>query len=66
MVLGDKHPDTLMLMVHLGATYSKLGRSIEAEELGKQAMENMERLLGTDHPNTLRAMNYLTVIYRDQ
>ena len=42
------------------------GRLKEAEELGLKALEAKRRLLGNDHPGTLRAMGNLASTCRDQ
>ena len=47
-LLGAEHPNTLLSMGHLAATYSKQGLWKEAEELQFQVNEARLRLLGAE------------------
>lgn len=64
-VFGAEHPDTLMSMGNLAATFWRLGRFQEAETLGIQVVENKKRILGAEHPDTLTWMNNLASIISD-
>ena len=65
-VLGEAHPDTLMIMANLASTYCNQGRWGEGEELFVKVMETMKRVLGEAHPDTLTSMAYLATTYRSQ
>jgi Tetratricopeptide repeat len=65
-LLGAEHPDTLISMGNLGATYRHQGRWNEAEKLEVDVMELRKRLLGPEHPHTLRSMTSLAATYRHQ
>jgi tetratricopeptide (TPR) repeat protein len=51
-VLGEKHPETLIVTVNLARAYWEQGRIKEAEELQAQALEIFSRVLGEKHPDT--------------
>jgi hypothetical protein len=51
--LGLEHPDTLMSMINLASTYSRQGKSNEAEALQMEVLEEWKRIQGPQHPNTL-------------
>jgi nucleoside phosphorylase/tetratricopeptide (TPR) repeat protein len=65
-VLGPEHPDTLISMAGLAATYCSQGRWKEAEVLEVQVMERHRQVLGPEHPDTLRSMGNLAATYRNQ
>ena len=44
--------------------YRVVGRTAEAIPLHEQTLANRERVLGTDHPNTLASRNNLAMAYR--
>ncbi|KAJ7614954.1 hypothetical protein FB45DRAFT_1109314 [Roridomyces roridus] len=60
-LLGNKHPDTLLAMANLAATYSQLGRYQEAEGLNLSVLQGCQKLLGNDHPEMLHAMANLAM-----
>ncbi|KAF7345873.1 FabD/lysophospholipase-like protein [Mycena venus] len=62
-LLGADHPDTLLAMANLAATYRQLGRYQEAEPLQGIVLEKRKQVLGADHPDTLRAMGNLAATY---
>ncbi|KAJ7888011.1 hypothetical protein B0H13DRAFT_2277448 [Mycena leptocephala] len=62
-LLGADHPDTLLAMGNLAATYRKLGRYQEAEPLESIVLEKRKQVLGADHPETLMAMANLACTY---
>ncbi|KAJ7622319.1 P-loop containing nucleoside triphosphate hydrolase protein [Roridomyces roridus] len=64
-LLGDDHPDTLIVMANLAATYSGLGRYQEAELLQSSVLARRPKLLGDDHPDTLNAMADLAATYSE-
>ena len=45
-ILGAEHPDTLSSMRNLASTYSKQGRTKEAEELQVAVLEANKKVLG--------------------
>ena len=53
-------------MASLAATYWNQGRWKDAEELQVKVMEAWSRVLGEEHPSTLRAMANLAATYRKQ
>ena len=53
-------------MSNLASTYRKQGRWKEAEELQLLVMETRKRLLGEEHPSSLRSMAKLASTYRKQ
>ncbi|KAJ6543520.1 hypothetical protein DFH09DRAFT_1390615 [Mycena vulgaris] len=78
-VLGEDHLDTLHAMRALAATYHKLGKFKEAEEintyhtlgklqeaeeLGLVVLEKRRKILGEDHLDTLHAMGNLASTYQ--
>lgn len=44
-VIGDEHPDTLLSMSNLAASYSRLGQFQKAMDLHKQTLE-LQRHIG--------------------
>ncbi|KAJ7863921.1 hypothetical protein B0H13DRAFT_1899392 [Mycena leptocephala] len=62
--LGREHPDTLIAMGNLAASYRALGQSKEAAELQAVVFEKSKLLLGEEHPDTLIAMGNLAASYR--
>ncbi|KAJ7443166.1 P-loop containing nucleoside triphosphate hydrolase protein [Mycena galericulata] len=62
-MLGEEHPDTLMSMANLAATYRNLGRWIDAQALEVLVMEKRKCLLGEEHPDTLTSMANLAATY---
>ena len=55
-----------MSLHNLALLYKTQGRYVEAEPLIKRALEASERVLGKEHPDTLRSVNNLAVLYRTQ
>jgi len=53
-----------MLRNNLALAYRAAGRTAEAIALLEQALADRERLLGTDHPDTLASRNNLAIAYR--
>ncbi|KIJ99879.1 hypothetical protein K443DRAFT_8078 [Laccaria amethystina LaAM-08-1] len=52
-------------MANLASTYWNLGKYAEAEKLGIQVLDARNRILGVEHPDTIRAMGNLALIYYD-
>ncbi|KAJ7716760.1 P-loop containing nucleoside triphosphate hydrolase protein [Mycena metata] len=65
LLLGEDHPHTLLAMLNLAATCSKLGGFQKAEELEVLVLEKRTKVLGEDHPQTLSAMGNLASTYSD-
>ena len=65
-VLGPKHPSTLTSMGNLAMTYSRQGRSSEAEQLEVRVLALRKEVLGLKHPDTLTSMNNLAMTYSEQ
>ena len=55
-----------MGMSDLAITFCQQGRWKEAEELELRVMEVMRRVLGDEHPNTLKSVGNLVDTYRHQ
>ena len=62
-LLGEEHPDTLIIMNNLGAFYSNQRRFAEAEPLFDKVLEARKRILGPDHQYTLNTMTNLAQLY---
>ena len=58
--------DLLTIMANLASTYWSQGRWKEAEELHVLVMETSMRVLGEEHPDSLRSMTNLAFTYRSQ
>ena len=52
-LLGNDHPDMLVIMANLAATYQKQGHWNDAERLRVVVVEKMKQLLGDNHPDML-------------
>jgi len=65
-IFGSEHPDTLISMGNLAATYRNQGRWDEAEELEVQVMKTSLRVLKAEHPDTLISMANLAATYWNQ
>ena len=50
-------------MANLAATYQKLGKYTEAQKLQMQVLDARNRILGVEHPETLRAMGNIAATY---
>jgi Tetratricopeptide repeat len=53
-------------MANLAAIYGQQGRWNEAETLQVDVVELRKRLLGAEHPDTLKSMADLAATYRQQ
>ena len=62
-VLGEKHPDTIELMIPLAYSYRKQGRYDEAEEIVLKNLGIHEEMLGEKHPDTISSMASLGTTY---
>ncbi|KAJ6515432.1 hypothetical protein C8R45DRAFT_919478 [Mycena sanguinolenta] len=65
-LLGKNHPQTLIAMSQLAATYRKLGELEKAEKLQILALGKLKKLWGDMHQDTLQATANLAVIYQKQ
>ena len=57
MVLGEKHPHTLISISTLATVLEAQGSYEEAEELNRRALGAQEELLGREHRDTLISLN---------
>jgi len=68
--IGEKYGDRPLIDARLrgtiGETYRALGRYEHAEPQLEKALEIRKRVLGDDHPDTLRSMNNLAFLYMRQ
>jgi Tetratricopeptide repeat len=55
LVLGDRHPDTLMAMANLARTWKSQGRNQEAIALMRQVERLQREVLGIDHRQTMNS-----------
>ncbi|KAF7362774.1 FabD/lysophospholipase-like protein [Mycena venus] len=62
-LLGDNHPDTLLIMGSLARTYSDLGEHQKAKELNVIVLEKQQQLLCDNHLVTLHTMGSLASAY---
>lgn len=49
-MLGKEHLDTLESMNELSTVLNSLGKYKEAEQMQQQVFQEMERILGKEHP----------------
>lgn len=61
---GERHPNTLRLMMRLGQVYRKIGRESEAKQALEQALEGLETTLGPAHILTLQSTHALGSLYK--
>ncbi|KAJ7060697.1 hypothetical protein C8F01DRAFT_1290475 [Mycena amicta] len=54
---------SLMQQSNLASTYSDLGQYTDAQKLKEQVLEQQTRLLGAEHPKTIRAAGNLAATY---
>jgi hypothetical protein len=52
-VVGERHPDTLIMMRNLGRLYDAEGKRVEAERLLSKVVKAQTNVLGPEHPDTL-------------
>ncbi len=63
--MGAEHSSTLNSRHHLAAAYREAGRADEAVPLLEQTLQARERVLGSDHPDTVNTRNLLTPGHED-
>lgn len=61
---GGEVPDRLKTLYNLVMQYTKQGRYEVAVPLCKQALEDLERTLGHNHPDVATMLNVLAFVYR--
>ena len=61
--VGEKHPDTLIVLECLANSYSCLGDYSKACELQNIVYNGRKEILGENHPETLNALNNLANSY---
>lgn len=61
-VLGESHPDTLMVMSCLADTLSSLGDLDSAESLHSECFMRRLDTLGSSHPDTIASFDALTKV----
>jgi serine/threonine protein kinase len=64
--LGDAHPDTLLAQVALGSLDFADYKLAEAQPLLEGAMEQLERVRGPEHPDTLDAIHLVGQLHWHQ
>ncbi|HEY1379215.1 MAG TPA: serine/threonine-protein kinase, partial [Gemmataceae bacterium] len=60
---GPDHPDTLLCMNNLAASYRALNRPTDALKLHEEILAVRKRVLPPDHPDVLRSINNLALCY---
>lgn len=63
---GEKHPDTLLAMANLAATYYDQQRYDKAVKLDVDVLNLRREILGDEHPDTILARENLTATYEAQ
>jgi hypothetical protein len=58
-ILGEDHPNTLVLANNLAFVLHELGQQEEARVLAEDTLTRMRRVLGADHPHALRSASIL-------
>ena len=53
-------------MNNLANVYHKQQKYTEAEQLYVECLEKQKSILGIDHPDTLKTMNNLAIVYKNQ
>jgi nucleoside phosphorylase/tetratricopeptide (TPR) repeat protein len=66
LLLGQKNPDTLVIMNNLAQALSKQGNYAEAERIHRQTLALREKVLSPEHPDTLVSMSNLAKTLKDQ
>jgi tetratricopeptide (TPR) repeat protein len=59
VVLGEDHPDRLVLLINMGSLSKQLNHPDDAEKYFKEAIERVSRTLGQDHPYYLAPVQSL-------
>ena len=59
--LGDDHENTRATATYLAWALRERGRYAEARELDEDTLARCRRVLGEDHPDTLRSANNLAI-----
>ncbi|HTW81980.1 MAG TPA: tetratricopeptide repeat protein [Terracidiphilus sp.] len=62
-VLGNEHPDTLIVDQNLASIYLDQGKFSKAETLLSKTLEAQRRILGEQNPDTLTSMYDLADVY---
>ena len=65
-VLGDEHPDTLMVDQNLASVYIDRGEYLKAEALYRKTLATQRRMLGEQNPDTLTSMFGLADVYEHE
>jgi DnaJ-domain-containing protein 1 len=65
-VLGEEHPDTLLVMNDLGQTLYAQDDLSGARKLEEHVLAALRRALGEEHPDTLKAMGNLAQMLKAQ
>jgi hypothetical protein len=55
-VRADDHPDTLACAVNAALDRQESANDLEARQELQQTLDRLERILGTDHPDTVDAV----------
>ena len=63
-MLRAEHTDALNSMNPAGDGIWRAGRAGEGRAVVHESLENIRKVLGPDHPDTLRAMQNMAVCYK--
>ncbi|GKT48975.1 nephrocystin-3 [Colletotrichum spaethianum] len=62
----DDTKDYMVLLTNVGWYKRAIGKYDEAEQLNRKALKGREKVLGKEHPDTLRSVNNLASVLYDQ
>jgi len=65
-ILGEGHVDTATSYFNLAFNLTSLSRYKEAETFYRKAISSFERALGKDHPTTIRAVERVANIIKNE
>ena len=61
-LLGENHPDYALSLNNLAFLYKYQGKYEQAQPLYEKALDIAERVLGTNHPNTVTIQENLEIL----
>lgn len=65
-LMPQDNPDRALVLNHIGLTYEKRGRKVEAADFYKKAMQTTEKLLGPHNHNLIESLDKYADILYDQ
>ena len=61
-----EHPHTLITFSYLASVLQVQGKYEAVEKMQRQALAELEKVLGVGHPNTLSVVSHLASMLQDQ